>query len=970
MLLVYSLNSYTQELQLPKNVQSPNSANLGKYGDVPVSYYTGTPVVRIPLQTVSERGIDIPIALNYDASGIRLQSQPGWVGQNWSLSAGGVITRTVRDEPDECRKVGGSKEVVGFMSKGSDLCLSTVDNEGKLKDMAINSWGKGYDYEPDIFTFNFLGKTGKFFMGNDGAWKVSSDENLQIIFEENQLIIPRYESLPVDNNAKYPKVIGGFKIRDDQGITYEFGYNLDAIEFGIDFFGQVYNGSLWKSNAWYLTKIFDKYGNEVFNLTYKRGGYVAQFFRTTGLSVIGFNGNGFNPTCYNSSSVNESLDIEGELISPVYLSSITSTNNNIIFKNSISDGLTYNPQDINEKVNKLMNIYNGCETNPLYYLGKPTTATEVINTMKFNKLDEICFGNQHFIFTYNNNPNERLNLLKLDIYGENYHYEPTIAQKHSYTFTYNQFGLLPGYLSKKIDHWGYYNGKDYIINTSDLAKYQDQRMPNADYLQIGTLSSMKYPTGGGVAFDYEPHKYGQYVTDDHLALKTESNIAGGLRVRKITINDGVKTSSKTYKYINNYETNVDSLNSSGVLAAKPKYYWQNWQVKRNSGTYSQNVFSVNSIIPLSNFFGSHIGYSKVEEIREDGSYTIYEYSNYGIDSSYYDSSPIYSLNTGPSPYDQYSDLSITRGKLLKVKVYNASNALLQEREFKYRTDLNDLLTNNQFFIVGTNASFQNVCSDVGVSLYKGTAYKTFFFDYDVVEEKTTNYLNGNAIIEKTQLTKQDYLLSNTNIRLTKQVIKDCSDGQQTMYYSYPSDLQSEPNIANLIVKFRVGEVIQTTKFKNERPIGTTKTTYKIENNICVPDILYTSNTDETALKPEVFYDKHDMYGNILQYHSLDGIYHSIYWGYNQTYPLLFGTNIQYDIMSNKIVDPNIRDIFTNAVFTSYEYSTFSPKVITKITDPIKQSQFFIYDLHGRLESILDNNKQIIKHYNYNYANQH
>lgn len=43
----------------------------------------------------------MPLALNYDASGVRPDEHPGWVGMNFSLSAGGVITRTVNNLPDE-----------------------------------------------------------------------------------------------------------------------------------------------------------------------------------------------------------------------------------------------------------------------------------------------------------------------------------------------------------------------------------------------------------------------------------------------------------------------------------------------------------------------------------------------------------------------------------------------------------------------------------------------------------------------------------------------------------------------------------------------------------------------------------------------------------------------------------------------------------------------------------------------------
>ena len=43
------INLQSQDLPTPKNIQSPNAASLGKYGDVPISYYTGAPNISIPL---------------------------------------------------------------------------------------------------------------------------------------------------------------------------------------------------------------------------------------------------------------------------------------------------------------------------------------------------------------------------------------------------------------------------------------------------------------------------------------------------------------------------------------------------------------------------------------------------------------------------------------------------------------------------------------------------------------------------------------------------------------------------------------------------------------------------------------------------------------------------------------------------------------------------------------------------------
>src|SRR6266576_6703058 len=77
-------------------VPSPTAASLGRFGDVPVSLYTGVPDISIPLFTAKGRTLELPITLRYHAGGIRVEEIGSWVGIGWTLEAGGAVTRTVR----------------------------------------------------------------------------------------------------------------------------------------------------------------------------------------------------------------------------------------------------------------------------------------------------------------------------------------------------------------------------------------------------------------------------------------------------------------------------------------------------------------------------------------------------------------------------------------------------------------------------------------------------------------------------------------------------------------------------------------------------------------------------------------------------------------------------------------------------------------------------------------------------------
>src|SRR5687767_12654498 len=68
---------------------SPTTASLGKYGEIPVSLYTGIPSISIPLYEIKDGPLSLPISLSYHAGGIRVEEIASSVGLGWTLNAGG-----------------------------------------------------------------------------------------------------------------------------------------------------------------------------------------------------------------------------------------------------------------------------------------------------------------------------------------------------------------------------------------------------------------------------------------------------------------------------------------------------------------------------------------------------------------------------------------------------------------------------------------------------------------------------------------------------------------------------------------------------------------------------------------------------------------------------------------------------------------------------------------------------------------
>lgn len=80
---------------------SPNAAAFQKFVEVPVSLYTGTPNISVPIYEIKMGQLSLPISLQYHASGLKVDEHASWVGAGWSLNAGGMISRTAKGLPDE-----------------------------------------------------------------------------------------------------------------------------------------------------------------------------------------------------------------------------------------------------------------------------------------------------------------------------------------------------------------------------------------------------------------------------------------------------------------------------------------------------------------------------------------------------------------------------------------------------------------------------------------------------------------------------------------------------------------------------------------------------------------------------------------------------------------------------------------------------------------------------------------------------
>lgn len=96
--ILFNFTIWGQErLVHSKSYPFTNSCALVQYADFPVSLYTGTPTIDIPIYTIDLGGYQLPVSLSYHASGTTKKLKAsGRLG--WTLNTGGAIMRTVEGE--------------------------------------------------------------------------------------------------------------------------------------------------------------------------------------------------------------------------------------------------------------------------------------------------------------------------------------------------------------------------------------------------------------------------------------------------------------------------------------------------------------------------------------------------------------------------------------------------------------------------------------------------------------------------------------------------------------------------------------------------------------------------------------------------------------------------------------------------------------------------------------------------------
>ncbi|MBX2954513.1 MAG: hypothetical protein KF846_00050 [Cyclobacteriaceae bacterium] len=463
--LTISVQSFPQDYQEPKVIPpSPDAGNLGKYGDYPISYNTGTPNIDIPLYELNVHDIKVPVSLSYHASGFQVDEIASWVGLGFALNAGGVITRTMRGLPDEAPN--GYFNYVNWdtlnywmwnIPPGEPHPVTITKAADYRHYFLLNASAGEFDFQPDIFSFNFLGYSGKIIFQVDKT---------PVIYPYQDFLI----TTPFDENGNPQQ----WTITTPDGLIFTFSEGEYTTPLNVG------TGQINFFSAWYLSTIS----------SLKSPGYVNFNYNTLQLMGIENSNNsgvvlskvGPPPAdpCLMDPPYGVGTSSNEYAISVKYLSSIS-------WAQGIVEFFTSNREDRYNSV-----TYNGKKLDQIRVRSNPYTPLNIV-------VKTINFSYDYF----GTNERKRLKLTSVRD-GEN---EP-------FSFEYNAL-VLPPVTDLSRDHWGYFNGSN---NTSLIPALTDteknywhnqpaasaNRKANSNTI-ASLLNKIIYPTKGYTEFNFEPH---------------------------------------------------------------------------------------------------------------------------------------------------------------------------------------------------------------------------------------------------------------------------------------------------------------------------------------------------------------------------------------------------------------------------------------------------------------------------------
>lgn len=532
----YSLN------RNPNNysIATPNAATFNKYMDSPVDLYSGTAQVNIPVYTLKDGSVELPISLSYATSGIKVNEEAGWVGLGWMLDVGGCITRKVIGEIDcynpepyyknvmaayeQTGKLSNTTHIKGPWSSDMRLAMDWFLTEPSMRKAHYEG-----RFNPDVFCYSCPDGKGRFVIDsrNDSIYLLDRREDVKIEMTTERSFSKGQVVDALGSRLK------GFKLTFPNGVVHNFTL-MSVMSTNFPVYMGVQSEFYALSQTVYPNgqKVDYSYDTTAVNWGFSYGENLKSVILSSSVRVDNNQACGDNRVARSHSS-RSFIDCTGR---EVNLTRIKTDNYEVHFVSSLRDDLP--------EVKKLDRIYV-----------KSLAAVQPTDTCCW----DYRFSYDYFISEDSGNCWSKY-ASHLSVYRQKEHMLKRLKlntvfataggqETEKYRFFYNA-KTLPRKDSYAVDYWGYYNGQlnnisfipdIYYLMWHDPIQYQKiQDLPrdNSEPLskamraydfessKASILTGVQYPTGGYSEIVYEPHHFVDYfvptLSQTRTDLPTES----------------------------------------------------------------------------------------------------------------------------------------------------------------------------------------------------------------------------------------------------------------------------------------------------------------------------------------------------------------------------------------------------------------------------------------------------------------
>lgn len=985
-------NMYSAAQVVNPTVQPPDVAAFQKVNFIPVSNYTGRANISVPIHTVSAGNIQVPIALSYNTSGVKVSDMASSVGLNWSLNAGGVLSKIVKGMDDFTKPSWGSGPVspnapTGWLGYYYPNLHYSLVNQGQ------NPYN---DPEPDVFSAEAPGLSTKYI--HKSSFTTSTLTPLELEHQGNKIdetigsisksYINRYGATVNGNFVGFNKI----EITNKRGLIYTFGSPDITIK---------------SVNSYRLDKIEDPSTHQMINFEYEQ--YSNYFSDNTENQSHAYGGGAGSQSYASSFSLNL-------------------------------------PYLVTHRLKKI--IFESGEVEFVYGLNRTdNTGEKALTEIKIKDRNGVIVKRVKLAHSYFQSPinsstpqSKRLRLDRVYEVGNDQ------SELPGHTFTYNNTYAMPPRNSYAHDFLGYNNGSYASWNTNPVPKYYFKNLKitpfynssaialtgnysleaNANYAKTYALSKITFPTGGMNEYTYELNKF---------YFEGGNRQGGGLRIKSQKLLDN-KGNAQILEY----------TYAQGRIIKMPTF--ANFLLK--NGTSGSNATTLNQLtasLGIDTFSsalsqveftqGAFVGYEKVTvENSIDNGRTEYTYtaplskpnvaSTKTVNNSFSHSNAWRKLAPAMLSFDR----DFLRGKILSETTYTKAGKIRASKDYLY--DTKEFSAINLEYLNKSGNHFTDYCYDeygrYQLNNVQGTGRCGGYLERValriqrnllvrvVAKDFQSNFIStsGNQLsdLKNTMTTIQRYafdkqyplLLSETKTvkvcqPTTQGGAQDCEtieneyDNTLTKTIAYPllggttsqGNLVSSLPFANeLIAKNRLATPLEITfNGTAERHI------YKNFTNglIALEKVNFIARDQSVTSSDKV--TKRDAKGRIKEFLRKDGVYVARIYGYEDLdYLVAEIVNTTHEaalhVFQNSIATPfntvtlsnhaslmqmmnEARAALPNTQITSYTYKQGIG--LKSLTNARGKTASYHYDAFNRLEKVTDHEGNVTSKNRYHYKNQ-